>query len=410
MRSRFCTPALLLATCLFQPCCSAEQSVSGQVRTLWNTAIENSQGPAAAADRLLPGIVDMRAATGVVEGELHVTLPGVYGIATVQADSHKYSTAWLNELVANYDAGAWQYSAGKKILSWDVGYAFRPNDVIARETRQALVSSTLIGRPLAMAEYFTAEQAVTLVWVNPGQHAAGDSNREPAVAARLYQRAGALDWYGFARYGQDSAASLGSALAWVSNEALELHASYRYLQRAELAGLDSAAPLLASSTPVNTTLQAPAQQALIGLTYTTATQHSWLLEAWWDGTAAPAAVWREWNERNRQLQAFATQRSTLSRPVAGNLAWQTGLLSASANLRRKNLLARWSWQSGAWQYAFDTLYTPEDAAHVSTASLTWQGDRWHIDAGLRHAGGPSKAILSQLPVRDNAYVAATWAF
>ena len=62
--------------------------------------------------------------------------------------------------LANNDLG-WQWSAGKKVLSWDVGYGFRPNDVVQQETPP-----------------------------QPGQPAAG---RPPAADGRIFYRRPRLD-------------------------------------------------------------------------------------------------------------------------------------------------------------------------------------------------------------------------
>ena len=35
--------------------------------------------------------------------------------------------------------GAWAFSAGKKVLGWDVGFGFRPNDVVQQEARRSLL-------------------------------------------------------------------------------------------------------------------------------------------------------------------------------------------------------------------------------------------------------------------------------
>jgi hypothetical protein len=42
--------------------------------------------------------------------------------------------------------------------------------------------------------------------------------------------------------------------------------------------------------------------------------------------------------------------------------------------------------------------------------MGWQGDRVHVDAGLRLLGGPAQAVLAQLPSRRVGYVALTLAF
>ncbi|MBP6251327.1 MAG: hypothetical protein KA387_01160 [Rubrivivax sp.] len=66
------------------------------------------------------------------------------------------------------EAGAWAFSAGKKVLGWGVGYARRPNDVVQQEVRRRSLSGTSPqGRPLLQAEYFDADSAYSLVRVNP---------------------------------------------------------------------------------------------------------------------------------------------------------------------------------------------------------------------------------------------------
>mgnify|MGYP000585430599 CR=1 FL=1 len=40
-------------------------------------------------------------------------------------------------------------AAGRKVVSWDVGFGFRPNDLVQQEARRAsLLPSALQGRPL----------------------------------------------------------------------------------------------------------------------------------------------------------------------------------------------------------------------------------------------------------------------
>jgi hypothetical protein len=74
------------------------------------------------------------------------------------------------------------------------------------------------------------------------------------------------------------------------------------------------------------------------------------------------------------------------------------------------MFLRVSWDHEGWTPALDCLYHPTDGGQLWTASLGWQGDRVRIDAGLRRAGGPAAAVLAQLPLRTQAYAAASWAF
>ena len=392
--------ALLLA--MTTAACQAAPEFSGQVRPQWISQQTNADGPLPQASR-----------GATLETELRASGHGLSFVGTLQQQrldgDRLRSHGWVNELYGSAEAAGWQFSAGKKIVGWDVGYGFRPNDVVEQETRRTLLTVTPDGRPLAMAEHFDASTAWSFVLVNPTQPRAQRGAEEPALAARVYQRDGAIDWHGFARYGAHTGASLGAALAWVASDAVELHASMRALTRADTLTSDAPADALLRTNPwQNASVNHPVQ-ALVGATWTNESQVSLLAEAWWDGTALSDAQWADWNARNRGLAALLGTPAPAA-AVSGNLAWQASAFNAAANLRRANLFARLSWQYDKWQPAIDLLVTPVDRGRVVTASLGWQGDRVRVDAGLRVYGGPSDALFAQLPVRRIGYVAGTWSF
>lgn len=407
---------LLLAVLLCRPQPGAAQALAyrGQIRGLLSVPAGNHRSVLHQAQQLQEGLYALPARTGVLETELHVSGHGLSALATLQgqtdASGKTRSTAWLNELSATVGEGAWQWSAGKKVVEWDVGYGFRPNDVVQREKRRSLIGTAPIGRPLAMLEYFDANLAASLVWVNPAHMGSNSSSEQQAGAARIYYRAGSVDLHGFAQYATSSGGSVGAAAAWVASDALELHASARYVRRSSGLELEAASTLLPTRSPWHPQMQNNVVQALLGASWTSETQQNVLLEAWWDGAAPAAAQWKQWNQRNRALTVAASALPQWRQAIAYNLAWQSGFMSASENLQRTNLFARWSWQSGAWQPALDLLWTPQDGGRVWTAALAWQGDQLRVNGGGRLYGGPDQAVLSQLPLKRQLYLAATWAF
>jgi hypothetical protein len=362
---------------------------------------------------LQPTLVPAPDSGAILESELRVSGHGLTAVGTLQQhrwrDRNTDGKSWMNELYASHDAGAWQFSAGKKIVSWDVGYGFRPNDMVQQEERRTLVSTTPEGRAVLMGEHFGAESALSMVAVNPTATTAERGAGEPALAARAYVRNGAADWHAFARVGERNGGSVGGAVAWVANESLELHGSVRYAARMDNKVLTPGTAGLVASNPWQAATQHDVTQALVGGTWTHESQLSLLLEAWWDGSAASDAQWDAWSQRNTQLNSLRLLGAPAS-AVAGNLAWQAEAFGVSPNLRRSNVFMRLSWQSGAWQPALDVLYTPADKGHALTASLLWQGDRVQVQGGVRSYGGPSDAVLAQLPGRNTAFVAATWSF
>jgi len=394
--------------------------VSGQLRAQWVQPRVATAGPLAQAQVLQPGIASVATPGATTEAELRASGHSVTTVATLQHQSLQgtstqqptvNNSSWVNEMYVSHDAGSWQFSAGKKIVSWDVGYAFRPNDMVQQEERRTLVSTTAIGRPVLSAERFGAESAWSFLAVNPVNNVDATGAQEAALAARAYVRDGAVDWHAFARAGQHTGASLGGAVAWVATEALELHASARYAKamdtKAMAPGTNANAVL--ASNPWQTSSVPDVGQVLVGGTWTHASQFSLLAEAWWDGSALSDAQWDAWNTRNAQLQRLAALGAPAS-AVAGNLSWQADAFGASGSLRRSNVLVRASWVMDAWSPALDVLYTPADQGFSVSASLLWKGDRVQVQAGLRSYGGPESAVLAQLPTKHTAYLYGQWSF
>jgi hypothetical protein len=386
---------------------------SGQARLQWIGQQASDGGPLAQANALQSGTAALPANSAALETELRLSGRGLSSVVTLQqqqgGNGSSHGRGWVNELYASHDGGAWQFSAGKKIVSWDVGYGFRPNDIIQQEERRTLISATQEGRPLLMAEYFGVSSAWSWVWVNPTASSDARGAGEPALALRFYRRDGAVDWHGFARAGAHTGASVGVAAAWVASEALELHGSMRYMQRADSLTSEPNPQALVANNPWRASTEHEVKQILIGGTWTHENQLSLLAEAWWDGSAPSDASWQRWTERNRQLAALATQGAPAA-AVAGNLAWQAQGFNVSPNLRRGNLFLRLSWQHDAWQPALDLLITPADGGRIATASIIWQGDRVQVQGGLRTYGGSTNAAVMQLPAHAMTYVASTWAF
>lgn len=387
----------------------------------------NAAGPLAAARALAPGRVAPPVDGLLLQAELRHTWRTRLGgtglalhanalLAHQWLDAGQDDSDWsrINELNASADLGAWQLSAGKKVLGWDVGYGFRPNDVVQQEARRTQFGQTPEGRPLLMAEHFDADTAWSLVWVQPQRVSRSDDRQrgagESALAARVYRRDGALDWHGFARLGQHSGASLGAALAWVATESLEIHASWRVLQRHDAWWSDTGASGAAlSSNPWRLRQRPGTTQWLLGAQWSGEARQSLLIEAWRDGTALPDAQWRDWGLRNAALAALAGRQPAMNSAVAGNLAWQSAAFGA-ASLRRDNLFARLAWQPENWTLSLDTLWQPEDGGRIVTAGVQWQGDRWRLEASWRAYGGPDAAVLAQLPTRRSLVLASSWSF
>lgn len=242
----------------------------------------------------------------------------------------------LNELTYDRALAGGFITAGKKVMSWDVGYAFRPLDVVQREDRRALNPLALEGIPMLAWERFDADSATTVVWANPGRgKAAGIATQreDEAVAIRQYFQRGARDEYGVLRLSRRNGIEAGASFSQVVNDGVELHASLLWQQRPAHGG-----------------------KALAGFTWTTESKFSVLGEAWTDRSAMPG------QQRNLMLRA-------------------------SQNLDDVDLSTDVLWQPGSG---------PMQGSRIGTVSASWKTGPWLLSASYRRYDGAASRYARDL--------------
>lgn len=383
---------------------AAAPTVEGSVRALGEARSANRHSALDAAGAVLGAGTDC----GVVEARGKLRWRG--GVLSGQA-LHSSCAPGGTDQEGRIDEAYWEQALGplhatlgRKVVSWDVGYGFRPLDVVQRENRRAFIDQPLQGVPVLMVEHFGAALATSVVAANPGRSDTDTGRDEQALAARLYGQSGSADLHAVARWGAVERGSLGAAFSVVPDDALELHASARWGQRH--ATLAAAAPAPGpGARPWQPRIDGAFWQVLAGAQWTGRNRVSILAEAWYDGTAPSDGEWDDWAARNRGIVAAPVPTAL----AAAYLAGQAQALSRQ-NLRRANLLGRLAWTDDTWSPSIDLLVTPEDGGWVATAALAWQGNRWRLDGGLRVWGGPPDAVMRQLPDRGSLYLSATLPF
>lgn len=323
----------------------------------------------------------------------------------------------INELY--YDATLFgeRFSLGKKILSWDVGFGFRPLDVVQQENRRNLYASTLEGVPYLAWEKFAADEAWLLVLTNPGRGMVGGVNAardDESLALKYFRRFGSTDAHAVLRVSRRYRYEAGAAFSSVADEGLEWHGSLlhqaRYEKSLNALAQSNGFPLSAGDPFVTQTFR-QGRKMLLGATLTSESGLSLLGEAWYDSSAYTAAEWRAASDLTRRHSALLGQAGIPATAVNGGLAYGLRYFERP-NLLRKNLLLRLSHRSEgeSWEPALDVLYTPEDGGRVVSASLGHEADRYRIDAGLRLYGGRADSAYRLLPEKRVAYVALQVAF
>jgi len=407
--------ALLLLLAL--PALAEDNSAVFKLRAIPEIHDDNPNSPFALAVPL----TNMGKDRSREELELRTAWHGINLVATARS-SAKSGARPDNELAINelyYDATLFgeRFSLGKKILSWDVGFGFRPLDVIQRENRRSIFSGTLEGVPYLAWERFTADEAWMLVLANPGRGKAGAAANDESLALKYFRRIANTDAHAVLRVSQRNRLEAGASFSSVVGEGLEWHASL--LQQARYEKTDNTLANrpglpLSATDPYETQTLSQGRKALLGATWTNESGFSLLVEAWYDRSAHSAAEWRAaaaLARRQAALLGLSNMSGIPESAVRGNLAYGTRAFE-QANLLQKNLLLRLSHRTEgeSFEPAIDMLTTPEDGGRVVTVALGYEADRTRIDAGLRMYGGRADSAYRLLPEKRVAYVALQLAF
>jgi hypothetical protein len=346
------------------------------------------------------GEADLRLRHGGLSAELSAR-------ATARRGEELRTVGLVNELFYEADLLGQHFTLGKKVVSWDVGFGFRPLDVVQQEDRRALHPFALEGVPLVAWELFGESWAVALLYANPLRGRAPLPRDDESVALRHYQKLGPVDVHLVARYSGRTRLQAGAAAAVVLGEALELHASSRYQRRGERfaipAALADGAPLAASEPPA-TTVSADVLAALLGFTLTPGFGLSILGEAWFDPAGGTADEWSALGALAERQRALLGDPAVPGAAVLANLAWELRAFDRPS-LLRENLFLRVSWKKERFEPAADVLFTPADGGFVATAAVAYQGERTRIDGGLRLFGGPARSAYRLFPESAIFYAA-----
>ena len=320
-----------------------------------------------------------------------------------------------NEAYVDFSLGGQRFSAGKKVLAGDVGYAFRPIDVLQRESRLQMMPPQLEGIPMLSWDNFSTDGAWSLVVANPGHQKRGEVRDDGSVALKVYRRVAAADFHGILRKSTRYGLEAGAAASWVPDEALELHASLLLQERGErrlpVADTAPVVALLAADGAILTEATRSPRKALVGGIWTTAEGYSLMGEAWWDGSAPAAADWQRLARQAAQRRAMLGLPGIPVAAVAGATAASTRIFD-QGNLARRGLLARlaWSQPSGGWSLSVDLLKSLDDGGTTLTAAASWQGDWLRLDAGVRRYGGRADSAYGLLPEAATAFVRVSLAY
>lgn len=299
------------------------------------------------------------------------------------------------------------WTAGKKLMSWGVGFGFKPLDVVQRENRRLVNRPALVGTPMLAVERFTADEAWTVAWTHPGRGEGSDDFRDASLALRWYRlSAGGDDLHAVARLSHRRGLEAGVGATRVIGEEWSIYGAALYERRTRrlMNMLVGNGGTLAAADPMSEQVGGGGTKAVAGAQWTGASGWSTLAEAWYDADAYSRAQWQRLDALTASQHALAGIAPAAA--IAGNVAWSSQAY-LTPNLLRENLLLRLGYddRDGFRPYA-ELLATPRDGGRVWTIGAVFEGNRQRLALGLRQAGGADGSAYARAPIRRAAW--AEW--
>ena len=330
---------------------------------------------------------------------------------TVAEGERADSEGIINELYYDAQVLGQDISFGKKIMSWGVGFGFRPLDVIQREARRRLYFWPLEGTPLLAWEHFSADSAWTLVYANPLRGEATERQDDESLALKYYRLLDQVDLHGVARLSERHKLEVGAGFAHVVSDNLSWHGSFLVQQRYQKtlnALIGDETVLLSAADPTVTQTFDDGIKALLGFSWTWDSGMSFLAETWYDSEGYSEQEWQALQTLTQRQRALLAQNDIPQAAVYGNIAYNMAYFG-QPNLLKQNVLLRLSYDGEKLDPTWDVQYTPEDGGWVSTIGLKYEGNRHRLDMGLRRFGGDESAAYRLLPRQWSIFVGWQWA-
>lgn len=330
---------------------------------------------------------------------------GIVRIAAAEARAPEQHGI-VNQLYYDGELGPGSgWTLGKKVMTWGVGYGFRPLDVVQREDRRGINPPPLVGIPLLAWDSFSADEALSVVWQRPGSGRGNAASEDAALAAHWYRLVAGTDLHAVARISGRNGLEAGAGFSRAVGEEWSFHGAalnQRHYAKSLNRIAESGVGILATQSPMEDVAGKNAVKAVAGAQWTGESGFGILLEAWYDGEAYSRSEWRRLHAltaRQRALTGLAPQSA-----IDGNVAWSSQAFNRP-NLLRDNLMTRLSHDlDQRWKSALEWVMTPRDGGRAVTLSLGYEGNRQRIGGGIRWLGGAADSALAQAPLRRTAWL------
>lgn len=335
--------------------------------------------------------------------ELRVQQRNMLAQVTLRTQSRKdinLYTSYINQLYYEKNIGKLNLTLGKKVISWGVGHAFRPLDVIQQEDRVMINAPALIGVPLFSFDKFFDSGALSLVWANPlkkeykiNQY---KNNHDESVALRYFGFSDKYDFHAVTKFSKNKKTEAGLGGTYILNDNLSLFGSALYSRRYSktINSLIETNGVYSDSNPMLDLYFYNSLRADIGFQWTGDSGLGLMFEVFHDGQAYTKNEWEVLNDLTHKQINLSNLVS--HQILVSNVAWSTAAFQ-NENLVRDNCLIRFSYDdSDGFKPYLDLLYA-SDGGLMTTVSVAYEKSSLRYSLGLRHYGGREGSAFYNVP-------------
>lgn len=295
------------------------------------------------------------------------------------------------------------WTLGKKVMTWGVGFGFKPLDLVQREDVRSINAPPLVGSYIFALDQYTENRSLSVIFANPFLDRASDDRRDPSVSFRWYRLAGSHDFYGTVRLSKQRKAEAGLGFTHIINDEWSVYGSGLYQVRSHLKKntLLNSELYFAYQDPMQAGDYGKHWKALLGAQWTGKSGLSVLFEGWYDGDAYTKKDWNALNDLTQKQKQITVK--TMQQLLSGNVSASSQAFLAP-NLLRENALFRVSYDDSKGRKSFaDVLITPRDGGGVFSLGFEWERNRSKFSTGYRQYLSKENSAYGQAPIKSELW-------
>jgi hypothetical protein len=313
----------------------------------------------------------------------------------------------LNELYYNFNLANFDISLGKKIISWGVGYGFRPLDIYEDKSQLSTDQTNSYGEKQIAVDYFYDLSNVSFVVVNPFSEKEKGEDNKRSFAIRYFSSFDDFDIQSVLSYDDENKRKFGSGIVFIVTDGLSLHGSllhsdkiYKDIHNGIV--LNTSYPYVKKEYTNSLTF-------LYGGNWTIGDSHNFIFEYWFNDKTKSKEQWSDFFVITNLQQQLQDAPLYPQEAVNNNLAYSAQAMD-DAYLVQKNIYIRYEYSPDLLKIQNSILYAPDDDGYIWTLSGKKDLNSYKIYAGVRYFDGKKDSVYYNIPLQSSYFFSLSLTF